>query len=514
MSSWKARVAYEWEAVDPSEMTITPGQVLDIQEVNDKGWALAVDPVTGTSGWVPHDYLEVMDEGEEEIIEVNDNAQIQQAMQSLNIAVQEPVQQQAQTVLAPQNNASGPTCASCQQTIVGQSLVAKGNNFHPDCFVCLTCRKPLTGGFLEKDGQYYCEQDYYKSQGNVCAHCNQVIIGGHILGNGKPYHVDHLLCSVCNVSIGTNVLHVKDDQNVCHDCYNSQFATLCDKCHKPIEYQVFSALDKNYHQECFVCAEGDHPMPNEAFHLHEDKIYCPMHYQKIFAKQCHQCKQDITGQYLQVLDFYFHSQCWTCNKCNTLLEQTGCAKKNDQFYCPACVVTIPTQLAPQAAAPAKPAPSKAAAPAPAAPAPKTTAAPAAPTPKTTAAPAPAPAPAQRQSVSGGKGELYQTLHKDDNNGSGSDMSLEEMRRRLQEVSAKALEQANKSTEVELFELKDFYPLAELMQKARLPPSIDRQHLELYLSDEEFQATFKMNKEAFKALKTWKQNELKKGAQIF
>eukprot|EP00461_Guttulinopsis_vulgaris_P001151 UN01151 len=527
-TGFRAMVAYDWEAVDPTEMTVHVGQVVFVQSVNDRGWALALDEATQVSGWVPNDYLTPLEE-EEEIIEDVPQEQPQQqaqysqddvtnAMAALSLSMQQPAAAPAQPQQQQSAPASSEPCAGCNGNIESSALIAKGKHFHPDCFVCTTCRKPLTAGFLERDGQYFCEDDYYRSQGNVCAHCNQVIVGAHIVGNGKPYHVDHLLCAMCNVSIGTDVLHVKDDKNICHTCYNAQFAAICDKCQLPIEYQIFSALDKNFHRECFVCTEGGHQMPDESFHVHEGQIYCPEHYRKIFAKNCHQCKKDITGQYLQVLDFYFHSECWTCNMCGQLLEQTGCAKKNDSFYCPACVIKVPTQL-PPAAAPSAAAPAKPQAAAPAAQAPKpqapASAAPAKPQAPAPAAQAPkpqAPAPAAAAPSPSNVG-LRETLHKDANNGS-SDLTVAEMRQRLLEVSQKALEQANKDKTEEPYPESEFYTLGQLQNPNRLPQNVDRTKRENYLTDAEFQDVFKMSKDQFKALKAWKQNELKKGAKIF
>ena len=48
----------------------------------------------------------------------------------------------------------------------------------------------------------------------------------------------------------------------------------------------------------------------------------------------------------------------------------------------------------------------------------------------------------------------------------------------------------------------------------LPLHLNPTCLEMYLSEEEFKATFKMDKDAFYGLKQWKQRQLKKQAGIF
>ena len=57
-----------------------------------------------------------------------------------------------------------------------------------------------------------------------------------------------------------------------------------------------------------------------------------------------------------------------------------------------------------------------------------------------------------------------------------------------------------------------FPLAEL--KSSFPPGVKGSHKEAYLSDEDFQTAFKMSRDAFGALKDWKQTDLKKKAGLF
>jgi hypothetical protein len=248
-------------------------------------------------------------------------------------------------------------------------------------------------------------------------------------------------------------------------------------------------------------------MPDESFHVHESKIYCAEHYQKLFSKPCSGCHQDISGQYLEVVGKYFHSHCWKCTMCSAHLENTGCTIKNDQFYCPPCVVKVPSQPIQLQPSRPTPAPTPTAA---AAPAPKPAATPAAaPAPVQKPVATPAPAPPATTVPAKNTVALLETLHKE-----GDDISVEEMRKRLLEVSEKALAEANKEQVVEKYPVKDHYTLAELMNSDALPDCVDRTKKEVYLSDADFQGVFGMDKTKFAALKAWKQQELKKGAKIF
>ncbi|RYG59551.1 hypothetical protein EON64_20110, partial [archaeon] len=51
-------------------------------------------------------------------------------------------------------------------------------------------------------------------------------------------------------------------------------------------------------------------------------------------------------------------------------------------------------------------------------------------------------------------------------------------------------------------------------KGALPPTVDPTKKEEYLSDAEFQKTFNMDRNAFKALAKWKRDDAKKKAGIF
>jgi hypothetical protein len=57
-------------------------------------------------------------------------------------------------------------------------------------------------------------------------------------------------------------------------------------------------------------------------------------------------------------------------------------------------------------------------------------------------------------------------------------------------------------------------LTELTKKDSLPPGVDSGKKEEYLSDADFEAVFKMKKDAFAKLPGWKKTELKKSNNLF
>lgn len=49
--------------------------------------------------------------------------------------------------------------------------------WHIQCFKCKTCGIILSGEYMGRDGQPYCEKDYQKEFGVKCAYCNRYISG-------------------------------------------------------------------------------------------------------------------------------------------------------------------------------------------------------------------------------------------------------------------------------------------------------------------------------------------------
>jgi len=47
-------------------------------------------------------------------------------------------------------------CVTCHEAISGKYLNGPSGKYHPQCFVCTSCKSTLSGGFLEKDGHPFC----------------------------------------------------------------------------------------------------------------------------------------------------------------------------------------------------------------------------------------------------------------------------------------------------------------------------------------------------------------------
>ncbi|XP_013785692.1 actin-binding LIM protein 3-like, partial [Limulus polyphemus] len=87
-------------------------------------------------------------------------------------------------------------CAACKEELTeGQALIALDKQWHIWCFKCASCGDVLHGEYMGRDGLPYCERDYQKLFGVTCAHCDRYIVG-KVLQAGDSHHF-HPTCARC-----------------------------------------------------------------------------------------------------------------------------------------------------------------------------------------------------------------------------------------------------------------------------------------------------------------------------
>jgi len=360
-----AKALFDYKAVESTELSVNKNDIVFVEEQNDSGWCLAKK--TDQSGWLPTDYVEKTEERPDS--DQSSSSQPAPSFQEDPIPdptpdppapdpdpdptpeyqapdpdpPREEIQQQIQTVSSGSSGGSGggggKICFSCGGKIESAFVVAKEKTFHADHFRCNTCNQPLGGkAFIEKDNHFYCEDCYYNEFNPKCGHCGEVIKGQYISALNQSWHPDHFVCTECGQPFEGNQFHKHNDKPYCDKHYNELFAENCAKCGLKIEGQVFEALEQKFHLECFVCSVGEHKIGEGVnFHLHNDKVYCPEHFEELFLQKCAGCNQTIKGQYVKVLDSHFHPQCWKCADCGVVISSENCGQSGGKFYCRNCV---------------------------------------------------------------------------------------------------------------------------------------------------------------------------------
>lgn len=247
--------------------------------------------------------------------------------------------------VVPRAGATERICYQCKGVVESAFVIAKDKTFHADHFRCDTCKQPLGGKpFIEKDDKFFCEDDYYAAFNPRCGHCGEVIKGQYISALDQSWHPDHFVCSECSSPFTGNQFRKHGNKPYCEEHFRQLFAENCAKCGKVIEGQVFEALEKKFHLDCFVCEQGEHTIGEGInFHVHNGKVYCPDHFEELFMQKCSGCHKIIKGQYLKVIDNHYHPECWKCEECGIVISAENCGQYQMQFYCKPCSAVVRTR---------------------------------------------------------------------------------------------------------------------------------------------------------------------------
>ncbi|XP_026329285.1 paxillin isoform X4 [Hyposmocoma kahamanoa] len=167
-------------------------------------------------------------------------------------------------------------CNACEKPIVGQVITALGQTWHPEHFTCAHCNQELgTRNFFERDGRPYCEPDYHNLFSPRCAYCNGPILDKCVTALEKTWHTEHFFCAQCGQQFGEDGFHERDGKPYCRADYFDMFAPKCGGCNKPIMENYISALNTQWHPDCFVCKDCQNPVKGKSFYAMEGKPVCP-----------------------------------------------------------------------------------------------------------------------------------------------------------------------------------------------------------------------------------------------
>lgn len=69
----------------------------------------------------------------------------------------------------------------------------------------------------------------------------------------KTWHPEHFFCTQCGKQFGEDGYHEKDGKPYCRADYFDLFAPKCGGCNTAITDNYISALNSQWHPDCFVC---------------------------------------------------------------------------------------------------------------------------------------------------------------------------------------------------------------------------------------------------------------------
>ncbi|ELP90045.1 transforming growth factor beta-1-induced transcript 1 protein, putative [Entamoeba invadens IP1] len=178
-------------------------------------------------------------------------------------------------------------CATCGKPITAGMVNALGKTYHSECFVCTKCKSPFASPqFFQKDGNPYCEQCYKEECAVKCAGCGKAIVGASLLALGQKYHPECFVCNVCKAPFPRGQFYNLDGKPVCAEHYKRGNAqNVCGRCGKPIAVgtSMISAMGQKFHPEHFLCSFCINPLTEDSFKQNGGKPYCFTCYGKLFG---------------------------------------------------------------------------------------------------------------------------------------------------------------------------------------------------------------------------------------
>lgn len=160
-----------------------------------------------------------------------------------------------------QLNAGSPLfCSHCDEGFKEKEEIVNTNGevLHQSCYLCAQCFKPFdkTEIYYEFAGRKYCEHDYQVLFAPCCGKCRQFIIGRVIKALNNSWHPNCFNCQLCQRPLADQGFIKNNGRALCHDCNVLEKAAsigrhLCEKCkdyidadETPLKIKVSYYLDK------------------------------------------------------------------------------------------------------------------------------------------------------------------------------------------------------------------------------------------------------------------------------
>ncbi|KAK2500515.1 hypothetical protein MC885_017300 [Smutsia gigantea] len=240
-------------------------------------------------------------------------------------------------------------CDTCGNVCKGEVLRVQNKYFHLKCFICKACGCDLAeGGFFVRQGEYICTLDYQRLYGTRCFSCDQFIEGEVVSALGKTYHPNCFVCASCRLPFppGDRVTF-NGKECMCQKCSLpksvggsarlTQGLWSCGGCGTEIKNgQSLVALDKHWHLGCFKCKACGKQL-NAEYISRDGLPYCETDYHTQFGIRCDGCEKYITGHVLEAGEKHYHPLCALCVRCGRMFaEGEEMYLQGSSIWHPAC----------------------------------------------------------------------------------------------------------------------------------------------------------------------------------
>ncbi|KLJ10420.1 hypothetical protein EMPG_14208 [Blastomyces silverae] len=159
------------------------------------------------------------------------------------------------------------SCANCGMSIASECISAFGNLYHPQCFKCHDCHKPIYREFFpahERNGPVpLCETDLFRRLDMLCSQCGGALRDLYISALGRKYHMDHFTCHSCQHVIGAgDNYYIHGGKAYCKKDYMAKYADRCYGCGMAIMDQyikVYMPKKRVWHERCYKTHKRHNP---------------------------------------------------------------------------------------------------------------------------------------------------------------------------------------------------------------------------------------------------------------
>ncbi|KAM8866051.1 LIM domain kinase 2 isoform X1 [Synchiropus splendidus] len=124
--------------------------------------------------------------------------------------------------------ADGRFCAGCGGRIQDSfHMKVLQDSWHHACFQCSVCCDHLTNWYYEKAGKLYCRKHYWEKFGELCHGCSLLMTGPAMVAGEHKYHPECFVCLSCKVVIEERDTYalVERSKLYCGKCYKQVVLT-------------------------------------------------------------------------------------------------------------------------------------------------------------------------------------------------------------------------------------------------------------------------------------------------
>ncbi|XP_048191587.1 prickle planar cell polarity protein 3 isoform X2 [Perognathus longimembris pacificus] len=181
---------------------------------------------------------------------------------------------------------TGAICEECGKQIGGgdiavfASRAGLGACWHPQCFVCTTCRELLVDLiYFYHAGKVYCGRHHAECLRPRCQACDEIIFSPECTeAEGRHWHMGHFCCFECEASLGGQRYVMHQSRPHCCACYEARHAEYCDGCgeHIGLDQGQMAYEGQHWHasDRCFCCSSCGRALLGRPFLPRRGLIFC------------------------------------------------------------------------------------------------------------------------------------------------------------------------------------------------------------------------------------------------